>query len=219
MPNESLARVTSRQAAARLAERDPVIAGLVREFGLPRMRVSKSTPLAELVRGITYQQIGGAAAGAIHRRLLAAIGDDFTPQRLLELDDATLRTVGLSGGKVASIRDLAAKVADGTVIVSPRRLARRTDDEIIAELTRVRGIGPWSAQMFLILQMRRPDVWPTGDLAVRKGFGLGWGIPTPTPKELELLAEPYRPYRTTVAWYCWQVAERRIGASAPIPLP
>ena len=210
---------TTRQAAVLLAERDPVIAGLVREFGLPRLPIPRETPLAGLVRGITYQQIGGAAAGAIHRRLLAAIGDEFTPERLLELDDATLRAVGLSGGKVASIRDLAAKVADGSVVVSPRRLARRSDDEIITELTRVRGIGPWSAQMFLILQMRRPDVCPTGDLAVRKGFGLGWSIPTPTAKELERLGERYRPYRTTVAWYCWDVAERRVGASAPIQLP
>jgi DNA-3-methyladenine glycosylase II len=206
---------TPRQAALILAERDPVIAELVRLTGFPRMVFPTATPLAVLVRGITYQQIGGAAASAIYGRLLAAVDGEITPERLLALDDATLRAVGMSGGKVLAIRDLAAKVDNGDVVISPRRLASRTDAEIIAQLSTVRGIGPWSAQMFLILQLRRQDVWPTGDLAVRKGFGAAWRIPTPTARELDVLGEPYRPYRTVLAWYCWEAARLYAGAAAP----
>ena len=125
----------------------------------------------------------------------------------MSLPDGTLRTVGLSGNKTASLRDLAAKVLDGTVVLDPPRLRAESDAEVIARLTAVRGIGTWTAQMFLMFQLRRLDVWPTGDLGVRKGFGLAWQIPTPTAKQLEPLGDPYRPYRSVVAWYCWRAAE------------
>jgi DNA-3-methyladenine glycosylase II len=120
--------------------------------------------------------------------------------------------VGLSAAKVRSLRDLAMKVLDGTVVVAPRRLARLSDEEVIARLTTVRGIGPWSAHMFLIFQLRRLDVWPVGDLGVRQGYGLAWGVAPPTQRELEPLGEPFRPYRTVVAWYCWRAAELYAGA-------
>ena len=125
----------------------------------------------------------------------------------MSLPDGTLRTVGLSGNKTASLQDLAAKVLDGTVVLDPHRLRAESDAEVIARLTAVRGIGTWTAQMFLMFQLRRLDVWPTGDLGVRKGFGLAWQIPTPTAKQLEPLGDPYRPYRSVVAWYCWRAAE------------
>jgi DNA-3-methyladenine glycosylase II len=83
---------------------------------------------------------------------------------------------------------------------------------VIARLSTVRGIGKWTAEMFLMFQLRRLDVWPTGDLGVRKGYGLAWGIPTPTAKELEPLGGPYRPYRSVLAWYCWRAAELYAGA-------
>ena len=102
---------------------------------------------------------------------------------------------------------------DGTVVLDARRLARVSDEEVVARLSTVRGIGKWSAEIFLMFQLRRMDVWPTGDLGIRKGYGLAWGIPTPTPKQLDLLGEPYRPYRTVVAWYCWRAAQL-YGASA-----
>jgi DNA-3-methyladenine glycosylase II len=91
-------------------------------------------------------------------------------------------------------------------------LSRQPDEEIIARLTTVRGIGPWSAQMFLIFQLRRMDVWPVGDLGVRNGYGLAWNIPTPTARDLEPLGDPFRPYRTVLAWYCWSAAELHAGA-------
>ena len=126
--------------------------------------------------------------------------------------DAALRSVGLSGNKAASIRDLATKVTDGTVILDPRKLARETDEEIITRLSTVRGIGRWTAEMFLLFQLRRLDVWPTGDLGVRRGYGLAHGIPMPTPKELEQYGDAYRPYRSVAAWYCWRATEVYAGA-------
>jgi DNA-3-methyladenine glycosylase II len=172
------ARVSYDEAAQVLAGRDPVLARLIDEAGPIRISRSKMSPFESLVQAIVYQQLAGAAARAIHGRLVAT------------------------------------KVLDGTVIVAPRRLARLSDDEVAARLTTVRGIGPWSAHMFLIFQLRRLDIWPVGDLGVRQGFGLAWGIAQPTQKELEPLGEPFRPYRTVVAWYCWRAAELYAGAGA-----
>ena len=112
---------------------------------------------------------------------------------MLALPADTLRSVGLSGSKAASVADLAAKVLDGTVVLDPPGLRAESDAEVVARLTAVRGIGKWTAEMFLMFQLRRLDVWPTGDLGVRKGFGLAWEIPTPTAKQLEPLGDPYRP--------------------------
>jgi DNA-3-methyladenine glycosylase II len=196
-----------RTAAAILAERDPVLHRLVAEVGPARVRPPAETHFEALARAIVYQQLAGAAAAAIHGRLIAALDGEVTPERLLSLPDGTLRTVGLSGNKTASLQDLAAKVLDGTVVLDPHRLRAESDADVIARLTAVRGIGTWTAQMFLMFQLRRLDVWPTGDLGVRKGFGLAWQIPTPTAKQLEPLGDPYRPYRSVVAWYCWRAAE------------
>jgi len=182
-------------AAAILAEQDPVIRRLVAEAGPPQLSAPTETHFETLVRGIVYQQLAGAAARAIHGRLIAAS-----------------RRAGLSARKVASLRDLAAKVLDGTVVLDPAGLRRQNDAEVIERLSAVLGIGKWTAEMFLMFQLRRLDVWPTGDLGVRKGFGLAWGIPTPTPKQLEPLGDPYRPYRSVVAWYCWRAAELYGGA-------
>ena len=201
------ARPSFAAGARTLADRDPVIARLVALAGLPRVPRSRESPFAALVRAIVYQQLAGAAAAAIHRRLLAALDDNPTPENLLTLDAATLRAVGLSANKAASLQDLAAKTLDGTILLNPRGLARQTDDEAIARLSTVRGIGPWTAEMFLIFQLRRLDVWPTADLGVRHGYGLAWDIPTPTARELESLGDPFHPYRSVVAWYCWRAAE------------
>jgi DNA-3-methyladenine glycosylase II len=134
------------------------------------------------------------------------------PKRLLALPPEALRAVGLSANKAASLTDLATKVLDGTVVLDARGVARESDEELIARLSTVRGIGRWTAQMFLLFQLRRLDVWPTGDLGVRRGFGLAWQIPMPTSRELEVLGEPFRPYRSVVAWYCWRAAELYGGA-------
>jgi DNA-3-methyladenine glycosylase II len=211
--HRSARRVSHAQAARLLAERDPVIARLVADAGSPRFRRPMETPFGALVRAIVYQQLAGAAARAIHGRLLAAMGDALSPEALLALTDQDLRTAGLSAAKVASLRDLATKVLDGTVVISPRGLARQSDDEVAARLSTVRGIGRWTADMFLMFQLRRLDVWPTGDLGVRRGYGLAWQVPTPTARELDPLGEPFRPYRSLVAWYCWRAVELYAGAA------
>jgi len=200
-------------AAAILAERDPVIRRLVAEAGPARLRAPADTNIESLVRAIVYQQLAGAAAAAIHGRLIAALGGAVTAEGLLALPAETLRAAGLSRNKAASLQDLASKVLDGTVVLDPAGLRRESDEEVVARLSAVRGIGRWTAEMFLMFQLRRLDVWPTGDLGVRKGFGLAWGIPTPTARELEPLGDPYRPYRSVVAWYCWRAAELYGGAA------
>jgi DNA-3-methyladenine glycosylase II len=207
-------KVTPRGAARILAARDPVLARLVADAGLPSFPKPSESHFASLVRAITYQQLAGAAAGAIHGRLLVALDGDVSPERLLATPTAVLRGAGLSGNKTASLQDLSAKVLDGTVVLDPRRMARLGDEEIVARLSTVRGIGKWSAEIFLLFQLRRLDIWPTGDLGVRKGYGLAWNIPTPTPKQLDLLGEPYHPYRSIVAWYCWRATQLYAGALA-----
>ena len=201
------------QAAAELAGRDPILARLLAEAGPPRFRRPQTSHFGALVRAIVYQQLAGAAAAAIHGRLVAALGTDVAPETLLALDDVEMKAAGLSGAKAASLRDLASKVLDGTVVLSPRGLARESDEEVEARLSTVRGIGPWTAQMFLMFQLRRLDVWPTGDLGVRRGYALAWDVPMPAPKELETLGDPFRPYRSVAAWYCWRAVELYAGAA------
>jgi DNA-3-methyladenine glycosylase II len=200
-------KVTWPEAARLLAGRDPVIARLLEQAGPPRLSRPSESHFATLIRAIVYQQLAGRAAAAIHGRLIAALGGEVQPEALIALSDEALRAVGLSRAKVVSLRDLAAKVLDGTVVLSPRGLSREGDEEIIARLSAVRGIGRWTAEMFLLFQLRRPDVWPVGDLGVRRGYGLAWNVPMPTARELQPLGDPYRPFRSVVAWYCWRAAE------------
>jgi len=200
-------KVTPAAAARILAGQDPVIARLLAETGPPKFSRPTESHFATLVRAVVYQQLAGRAAAAIHGRLITAMGGEVQPEPLLALSDEDLRAVGLSKAKVASLRDLSAKVLDGTVLLSPARLARESDEEIIARLSTVRGIGRWTSEMFLLFQLRRLDVWPVGDLGIRHGYGLAWQVPTPTAKELQPLGEPYRPYRSVLAWYCWRAAE------------
>jgi DNA-3-methyladenine glycosylase II len=193
-------------AAAELARRDPAMATIIGAVGPPEFRLPNESPFAALVRAITFQQLAGRAASAIHGRFLAAMPDGLTPEAVLALPEPAFRAAGLSGAKTASIRDLAAKVADGTVPLGDTDAL--SDDEIVARLSSVRGIGRWTAEMFLMFQLRRPDVWPVDDLGVRKGYALIHRLAEPPkPKELQLLGDAYRPYRTIAAWYCWRAAE------------
>lgn len=198
-------------AAAAVARRDGVMAKLMKRTGpfrLPRPRIDHFGALAE---SILYQQLAGAAARAIHRRFVALFDGDLSPAAVLALAPGKLRAAGLSGSKVLSIRDLAAKVADGTVPLG--RIGRLADEKIITRLSVVRGIGRWTAEMFLIFQLRRLDVWPVDDYGIRKGYSLAYGLPDLlTPKQLQAKGERFRPYRTVAAWYCWQaVRDQRKG--------
>ena len=200
-------KVTHAAAAAELASRDPVVARLVEEAGPIRLRKSHDTYFEALVRAIVYQQLAGPAASAIHGRVVVALDGKVDPTKLVATPAERLRAAGLSANKLASLLDLAAKVLDDTVVLDPRRIGRESDEEVITRLTAVRGIGEWTAHMFLMFQLRRLDVWPTGDLGVRKGYGLAWGIPMPSARELAPLGDSFRPYRSVVAWYCWRAVE------------
>jgi DNA-3-methyladenine glycosylase II len=163
-----------------------------------------------LVRSIVYQQLAGAAASAIHGRFRALVDGRLTPDAVLAVPEEALAGAGLSGAKRASIRDLAVKASDGTVPL--QRISRYDDEEIIARLITVRGIGRWTAEMFLLFQLGRMDVWPVGDLGVRHGYGLVQGLRArPTEKELAAVGDRYRPIRSVAAWYCWQAVHIERG--------
>src|SRR5262249_13429977 len=161
---------------------------------------------AELARMICYQQLAGAAASTIHGRFEALFDGQPTPEAVIAIPDAALRGAGLSAAKAASIRDLAVRVEAGEVKLG--RMGRLPDDEVVRELTLVRGIGRWTAGMFLIFQRGRPAVWPVDGLGVRKGFAVIYGLPEmPRSRDLEPLGERFRPYRSVVAWYCWRAVD------------
>jgi DNA-3-methyladenine glycosylase II len=202
------------QATASLRERDPVLAALIDRHGPPppRRRVPAARRFADLAEMIVYQQLAGKAAASIHGRFVVALGGAVSPEAVLAASPELLSSCGLSGAKSASIRDLADKVRCGEVELD--RIGRLNDDQVVEHLTRVRGIGPWTAQMFLMSTLGRLDVWPVGDFGVRAGFGRAWGLGgIPAPGELVELGEPFRPYRSLVAWYCWQVADDREAAT------
>jgi DNA-3-methyladenine glycosylase II len=195
------------RGALHLAEREPALAALVHASRPPRIAPRQPSTFATLAEAIAYQQLSGKAAATIWGRV-CALFESGVPEApgLLKKRVPTLRACGLSAAKVAAIRDLAQHVVRGDVV--PATLRHASDDEVIARLTRVRGIGPWSAQMHLIFSLHRMDVWPTGDLGVQKGVAAWKGLARlPTPKELDRLGEPYRPYRTLAAWYAWRAVE------------
>ncbi len=185
---------------------DPTFGPLVERIGPVRMPDASEPPFAYLVRSIVFQQLAGQAARTIHGRLVERLAGDVSPERVLALPDDDLRAAGLSRSKMAAVRDLAGKVRSGEVRVDD--LEDLSDDEVTERVTRVRGIGPWTAQMLLMFRLHRPDVWPAGDLGVRNGLARLLGRePSPTQKEMAALGDSYRPWRSAAAWYCWRVLE------------
>ena len=196
-------RISFTAAAAEVSRRDPVMAALMERTGRFRLPKPTTDHFAALAESILYQQLAGAAASAIHRRFVALFDGELSPKAVLALPEERLRGVGLSGSKAASIRDLASKVSEGTVPLD--RIERLSDDDIVERLSVVRGIGRWTAEMFLIFQLRRLDVWPVDDYGVRQGYALAYKLKElPKPRELQAQGEQFRPYRTVPAWYCWQ---------------
>jgi DNA-3-methyladenine glycosylase II len=195
-------------AARKLARRDPVMARLVKEHGPCRLgdRRGSRTHFGALVESVVYQQLAGTAARAIYGRLSAVVGHPPTPEGVLEAGNAGLRAAGLSGSKAACIEALAeAAMTDELGLEEVEALS---DEEVVARLSAVRGIGRWTAEMFLMFQLGRLDVWPVGDYGVRKGYARAYGLDDlPTPKALAALGEPLRPYRSVAAWYCWRAVE------------
>jgi DNA-3-methyladenine glycosylase II len=199
-----VSRISLAAAVEHVAALDPVVANLVELAGPLKYRPRDADGhFGALLRAIVFQQLAGKAAAAIHQRVRATVPGALTPEALDEVSDAALRGAGLSANKLLSLRDLSAKVQDGTVVLEDS--ARLADDEIVERLSTVRGIGRWTAEMYLMFELRRLDVWPVDDLGVRQGYGLAWRLdPAPRAKELLPLGERFRPYRSIVARYCWQ---------------
>jgi DNA-3-methyladenine glycosylase II len=199
-----MGRMTWAAATAEVARRDPALGAVIEVAGPARPGARDADgPFGALVRAIVHQQLAGRAAAAIHRRVRALVPGPLTPEAVLALPVDALRSAGLSAAKAASVRDLAHRATAGDLALGTLR--RLPDDEIVARLRVVRGIGPWTAEMFLLFELRRLDVWPTGDLGVREGWRLAHRLAEqPTPAELALLGEPLRPVRSVAAWYCWQ---------------
>ena len=201
-------RFSAGAAYRHLRRVDPVIGRLIDEKGPYTPRPS-TEPYASLVRTILFQQLAGAAASAIQRRLYAMHGDEArtpSPKQLLETTDEEYRAVGVSRQKAGYLRDLAQHVVDGELDFD--HIDAWPDDEVSAHLTAVKGIGEWSAHMFLMFQLGRPDILPVGDLGVRIGMRIAYELDeTPTAKEALAIGEPWTPYRSVASWYMWRAAE------------
>lgn len=199
----------SADAVAELAASDPVMAGLVAELGeqsieTRRRRRPQVDAYGMLLRSVIGQQLSVKAAATIYDRVLKLFGGGTPPpQELLDADPQALRDAGLSWRKVEYVRDLATHVLSGELELD--RLDQLSDEEVIAEITAVRGFGVWSAHMFLIFFLERPDVLPTGDLGIRRAAQVAYGLEEmPAPAELEAIAEPWRPHRTLASIYLWE---------------
>ena len=202
MPN--VAPPYANDAVAHLKSVDPVLGDVIDRVG-PYLIPRRPERFRALVRAIIFQQLAGRAAQTIHDRFVKAVGGNRfpTPALVLAATDETLRAAGLSRGKMAYIRDLAAHVRDRSL--NFHRFSGMDDDAIIADLTRVRGIGRWTAEMFLMFNLHRPDVFPVDDLGVRNAVARLYAMTQPPPpKDLREFGERWRPYRSVAAWYLWQ---------------
>jgi DNA-3-methyladenine glycosylase II len=222
-PSDALAAAVSA-ATEELAGRDPALARLVAAAGPCGLGVPRElTHFGSLCRSITFQQLAGRAAATIFGRFVAvATGGgepiDLTPEGVLACSEESMRAAGLSAAKTRSIRALAERAASGELPLHD--VEGLGDEELIERLTAVPGIGRWTAEMFLIFQLGRLDVWPVGDLGVRKGYATAWGLPEPpTPKQLDAHGDAFRPYRSVAAWYCWRAVDTVVPDSSATKAP
>jgi DNA-3-methyladenine glycosylase II len=191
-----------RKAVEHLRKCDPVLRAIIERVGPCRMEYGPAE-FSSLAEAIVYQQLNGKAAVTIFKRFAALAGEPLTPQGILKLSDDQLRSVGLSKQKSSYLKDLAAKTAAGQLDFA--RLPELSDEEVIQQLTEVKGIGVWTAHMFLMFSLRRPNVLPTGDygvqMAVKKHYRKRR---LPKPKDMEKIARPWEPYRSVACWYMWR---------------
>ncbi len=197
------------KAIAHLSAADPVLGAHIARIGrIKRDPPLFSEPYPALLSAVAHQQLHARAAEAILGRLKALSGGPLpSPAAMLALPDDALRGCGFSASKMAALRDIAAKAADGT-IPSRARALRLTDSKLIARLTVIRGVGQWTVEMLLIFTLRRPDVLPVDDFGVREGYRLLHGLAAqPKPKELARIGQIWAPYRSTAALYLWRAAD------------
>jgi len=191
-----------RKAVNHLKNSDPVLRAIIERVGPCRMEFSPAE-FCSLAEAIVYQQLNGQAAVTIWKRFAALAGEPVVPEGILKLSDEQLRAAGLSKQKSAYLKDLAAKTAAGMLDFS--RLPDLPDDDVIQHLTQVKGIGVWTAHMFLIFSLRRPNVLPTGDYGVQAAIKKHYKKrKLPKPKDMEKIARAWEPYRSIACWYMWR---------------
>jgi DNA-3-methyladenine glycosylase II len=191
-----------RKAVNHLKKADRVLRSIIERVGPCRMEFGEPE-FSSVAEAIVYQQLNGKAAVTIFNRFVALAGDPLTPAGILKLSDEQLRGVGLSKQKSAYLKDLAAKTADG--LLNFTRLPDMTDEEVIEHLTQVKGVGVWTAQMFLMFSLRRPNVLPTGDYGVQMAIKKHYKKrKLPKPKDMEKIAKAWEPYRSVACWYMWR---------------
>jgi DNA-3-methyladenine glycosylase II len=194
-----------RKAVAHLKKSDPVLRAIIERVGPVRMEFGVPE-FASLAEAIVYQQLNGKAAATIFKRFAALAGEPLRPQGILKLTDAQLRSVGLSIQKSSYLKDLSAKTAEG--LLDFAKLGDMPDEEVINHLTQVKGIGVWTAHMFLMFSLRRPNVLPTGDYGIRMAIKKYYKKrKLPKPKDMEKIARPWEPYRSVACWYLWRSLE------------
>lgn len=196
-------------ALAHLREVDPQLAAIMDRVGDYNPTIRRVDPYASLLRTILFQQLAGAAANAIQRRFLALYGDDGqppAPEQLLATSDEDLRGAGISRQKISYMRDLALHVHEGRLDLD--ELVHLEDEEVVRRITAVKGLGEWSAHMYLMFHLGRPDVLPVGDLGVRNGMRITYALEaTPTPKQALEIGARWAPYRSVGSWYMWRAGE------------
>ena len=195
----------SKEAVRHLRRVDPVLGGIVERIGAYTFGARESgTHFAALTRTIVYQQLSGRAAATILKRLHATYGGrPPSPRELLETPEPAIRAAGISNQKTSYLRDLAARVEDGRLPVA--RLGRLSDDDAITVLTGVKGIGRWTAQIYLMFRLGRPDILPDGDLGIQKAIQRAYGLRRlPDPARVQRIGAPWAPYRSIASWYLWR---------------
>jgi DNA-3-methyladenine glycosylase II len=198
-----------KAAVAHLRRADPVMAKIIQRVG-PCELAALQPNFETLARSITFQQLHGKAAGTIFGRVQKAVGRSFSATAFLKAEPETLRACGLSRQKLASLTDLAEHVVRRRI--NFQKLSDLDNDEVVEALTQVRGVGVWTAQIFLMFALQRPNVLPIGDFGIRNAVRLAYGLTEmPKPAELERIAQPWHPYCTVASWYLWRSL---VGAAA-----
>jgi len=191
-----------RKAVNHLKNSDPILRSIIERVGPCRMEFGVPE-FASVAESIVYQQLNGKAAATIFERFAALAGKPLTPQGILKLSDAQLRSVGLSKQKSSYLKDLSTKTAEG--LLNFARLGEMPDEEVIKHLTQVKGIGVWTAHMFLMFSLRRPNVLPTGDYGIQMAMKKHYKKrKLPKPKDMEKIAHAWDPYRSVACWYMWR---------------
>jgi DNA-3-methyladenine glycosylase II len=194
-----------RKAVNHLKKSDPILRAIIERVGPCRMEFGVPD-FASVAEAIVYQQLNGRAAATIFKRFLALAGEPLSPQGILKLTDAQLRGVGLSKQKSSYLKDLSAKTAEG--LLDFAKLGDLPDEEVIQHLTQVKGIGVWTAHMFLMFSLRRPNVLPTGDYGIQMAMKKHYKKrKLPKPKNMEKIARAWDPYRSVACWYMWRSLE------------